>query len=211
MTARQAADKADITPTKLTGPLGRRVAFRPWQNKDGAVGERQRRYVTKIRAPAGCYWRNRTLWGRVRKNHRDFRWSLETDDVKVAAERYKAGKSELIAVRRGDAKPNYQGALYGHLQTTKKVRRRKTPKSVYFIECDGHVKIGVSNCIGGRLKTLATSHHKDLTLLAAIANPPRSLERELHRHFARYRVRGEWFTFSPEIRAYIDNIRAEAA
>ena len=56
------------------------------------------------KAPSGCYWRGDTLWGRVRKDHRDLRWSLETDDPKVAAERYKAGKSQLIAVRNGDAK-----------------------------------------------------------------------------------------------------------
>jgi integrase/recombinase XerD len=48
--------------------------------------------------------RPRAPWGRIRKDGRDLRWSLETDDPKVAAERYKAGKSQLIAVRRGDAR-----------------------------------------------------------------------------------------------------------
>jgi integrase/recombinase XerD len=55
-------------------------------------------------APKGCYWRGDILWGRIRKDGRAFRWSLETDDVKVAAKRYEAGKSELIAARRGDVK-----------------------------------------------------------------------------------------------------------
>jgi integrase/recombinase XerD len=56
------------------------------------------------KAPAGCYWRKDTIWGRIRKDGRDLRWSLETNDPKVAAERFKAGKVEYIAVRHGDAK-----------------------------------------------------------------------------------------------------------
>jgi integrase/recombinase XerD len=58
----------------------------------------------RAKAPAGCYWRGDTLWGRVRKGGRDLRWSLETNDPKVAAERIQADKAEYIAVQHGDAK-----------------------------------------------------------------------------------------------------------
>jgi integrase/recombinase XerD len=63
------------------------------------------------KAPPGCYWRSGTIWGRVRKNGRDLRWSLETDDPKIAAERHKAGKSEYIAVQHGDAKLYFDSAV----------------------------------------------------------------------------------------------------
>jgi integrase/recombinase XerD len=60
--------------------------------------------MPKRKAPAGCYWRNDTLWGRFTKDGREIRWSLETDDPKVAAKRFEAGKAEVVAVRHGDAK-----------------------------------------------------------------------------------------------------------
>jgi integrase/recombinase XerD len=56
------------------------------------------------KTPTGCYWRKDTLWGRIRKDGRDLRWSLETNDPKVAAERFKAGKAQYVAMRHGDAK-----------------------------------------------------------------------------------------------------------
>ena len=55
------------------------------------------------KAPAGCFWKGNTLYGRTRVKGRLFRWSLETDDPKVAAARRKEGKGRLIAVKRGDA------------------------------------------------------------------------------------------------------------
>jgi hypothetical protein len=36
---------------------------------------------------------------------------------------------------------------------------------------------------------------------------PRSFEREIHRRFAKYRVRGEWFVLSDKIRVYIAELR----
>jgi integrase/recombinase XerD len=63
------------------------------------------------KAPAGCYWRNDTIWGRIRKDGRNLRWSLETDDPKVAAERYKTGKDRFIAQRHGDGVRNFHDAI----------------------------------------------------------------------------------------------------
>jgi integrase/recombinase XerD len=57
------------------------------------------------RAPAGCFWRGATLYGRTRIKGRLIVWSLHTSDAKVAAERRKAGKNRVVAdVLHGDAK-----------------------------------------------------------------------------------------------------------
>jgi integrase/recombinase XerD len=59
----------------------------------------------KRNAPAGCYWRNGVLWGRAKVKGMERRWSLHTDDPKVARERRKAGKDKLAAVaHHGDAR-----------------------------------------------------------------------------------------------------------
>jgi integrase/recombinase XerD len=59
----------------------------------------------KRHSPTGCYWRNGTLWGRAKINGVERRWSLHTDDPKIARERRKAGKDKLTAVaHHGDAR-----------------------------------------------------------------------------------------------------------
>jgi integrase/recombinase XerD len=63
------------------------------------------------KAPAGCYWRGNTLWGRVKINGRRVRWSLQTDNPKIAAERRKAGKDRVIADKHGDAQRTFTEVL----------------------------------------------------------------------------------------------------
>jgi len=59
----------------------------------------------KRNAPSGCYWRNGVLWGRTKVKGVERRWSLHTDDPKIARERRKAGKDKLVAVvHHGDAR-----------------------------------------------------------------------------------------------------------
>lgn len=59
----------------------------------------------KRSAPSGCYWRNGVLWGRAKVKGIQRRWSLHTDDPKVARERRKAGKDKLTSVaHHGDAR-----------------------------------------------------------------------------------------------------------
>lgn len=59
----------------------------------------------KRNAPSGCYWRSGVLWGRTKIKGIERRWSLHTDDPKVARERRKAGKDKLAAVaHHGDAR-----------------------------------------------------------------------------------------------------------
>ncbi len=54
------------------------------------------------KAPPGCYWRGVTLWGRALVNGKDYRWSLKTDDPRVASERRKTEKARLVAIERGE-------------------------------------------------------------------------------------------------------------
>jgi integrase/recombinase XerD len=61
----------------------------------------------RSKVPAGCYWRGDTLWGRVKVRGRTIRWSLQTDDPKIAAQRRKAGKERAVADVHGDAKRSF--------------------------------------------------------------------------------------------------------
>lgn len=59
----------------------------------------------KRNAPAGCYWRNGVLWGRAKVKGVERRWSLHTDNTKVAKQRRKNGKDRLVALaHHGDAR-----------------------------------------------------------------------------------------------------------
>jgi integrase/recombinase XerD len=69
--------------------------------------ERGRNEMSKNRKPpAGTYWRNGVLWGRVRLTGKPaFQRSLDTDDPKIAARRIEAIKAELNGrVKHGEAR-----------------------------------------------------------------------------------------------------------
>lgn len=68
--------------------------------------------MSKRRAPPGTYWRGDTLWGRLTVKGEEFRWSLRTGDVEIAAERYKARKQrEIAASHYGDARKTWDDAV----------------------------------------------------------------------------------------------------
>lgn len=48
------------------------------------------------KAPKGCYWRGDTIWGRVKTKGVDKRFSLRTDDPKVARRRYQEVKDQIV-------------------------------------------------------------------------------------------------------------------
>lgn len=80
--------------------------------------------------------------------------------------------------------------------------------AIYFIrnERTGNIKIGFSVDPDGRLQQLRTSHCDELRMLLSIPGEM-SDERGLHRKFARFRVRGEWFRPEPEIMSEMDRLR----
>lgn len=61
----------------------------------------------RAKAPPGCYWRGGTLWGRVVSAGKEHRWSLDTDDAKVAKARRAAGRARIIALKHGDARRTF--------------------------------------------------------------------------------------------------------
>lgn len=81
------------------------------------------------------------------------------------------------------------------------IARRRMPVNgwVYFVlgEDSGRFKIGRAVDVEKRFRSLRTGCPEELSVYGVMpAVDPVALERALHKRFARYRVRGEWF-FDP--------------
>jgi hypothetical protein len=85
-------------------------------------------------------------------------------------------------------------------QAIKKIENR--PTYLYFIELQGHIKIGRADNWKKRLHSVQTNSPFQARLLLAIKGTD-GRERALHELFKAHRVRGEWFVDHPEIREYI--------
>jgi integrase/recombinase XerD len=68
--------------------------------------------MAKRKAPAGCFWREGVLYGRIQTSGSDIKWSLRTDDPKVAASRRKAERARAVAAQRyGDQRRTFAEAM----------------------------------------------------------------------------------------------------
>jgi Meiotically up-regulated gene 113 len=94
---------------------------------------------------------------------------------------------------------------------------RSRPTFTYFVEAEGtgRVKIGKSDRVGKRLKSLQTACPHKLTIRLvlpvgweSLANHPTGSwgETVVHDRFEKFRIQGEWFHLSPEIEAFINGI-----
>lgn len=81
--------------------------------------------------------------------------------------------------------------------------------SVYFIRCKttGLVKIGFSDNPWSRLSKIQSDNPGELEMLS-IVPLGRDFEAAVHRMFEKEHVRGEWFTHSPALAAYIGTLPA---
>lgn len=75
---------------------------------------------------------------------------------------------------------------------------------VYFVQAEGGgpIKVGMSRSPSDRLRQLQTSHAERLRMARVVAvheSKAARMERNLHRHFADARLRGEWFRPVPEL------------
>jgi integrase/recombinase XerD len=52
------------------------------------------------KAPPGTYWREGVLWGRIQTGGQDYRWTLRTDDPKVAADRRRKERARVVGAQR---------------------------------------------------------------------------------------------------------------
>ncbi len=79
---------------------------------------------------------------------------------------------------------------------------------VYFIQnlYNGNIKIGKSNNPKKRLKSLQTANSNKLSLVATISESYIS-ENEVHKMFSHFRLTGEWFSYSEQIKDFIEKIR----
>jgi hypothetical protein len=74
---------------------------------------------------------------------------------------------------------------------------------VYFIASGTKaIKIGWAGSVQKRLKLLQTGNPETLTLIATCEGDV-TLEQLIHKKFARYRLRGEWFRYSKRIIAFV--------
>jgi hypothetical protein len=81
------------------------------------------------------------------------------------------------------------------------------PSYVYFIGDGDKVKIGTAGNVDKRLAALQCATARRLGKLLVIPGSFRD-ENRLHKRFAAYRLSGEWFQFSDEIREFIDQAKA---
>jgi hypothetical protein len=82
--------------------------------------------------------------------------------------------------------------------------------NVYFAKSSGRVpmvKIGKANDPEARIAELQTGCPEKLKLIAVLKCKSRKhaefMEQQAHRTFRKYRSRGEWFHYAPEIREFI--------
>ncbi|MDP2645904.1 MAG: GIY-YIG nuclease family protein [Patescibacteria group bacterium] len=75
---------------------------------------------------------------------------------------------------------------------------------IYFVKAGGDfVKIGhTTNNIKERLASIQTGCPLKLVILKTIEGNVKK-EREIHKQFYKYRIRGEWFDLTPEIKKFI--------
>jgi hypothetical protein len=86
--------------------------------------------------------------------------------------------------------------------TEQRAEAQERASSVYFIRHGQHIKIGVT--LQGPDKRLSGMQlPPGAKLVAVIPNVPRVQEKNLHRQFAASRVKGEWFSSTPELEALI--------
>ena len=80
---------------------------------------------------------------------------------------------------------------------------QETKKSmVYFIHQDGdfkRFKIGFTTNLSERLITLQIGNPDLLVVYKTIKNATKRTEKQLHRLFAQYHIRGEWFAINPDM------------
>lgn len=80
---------------------------------------------------------------------------------------------------------------------------REDPKRVYVVGYGAYVKIGYSERpVWERIAALQTGSPEKIQVYGII-NGTKETERQLHTRFAAYRLEGEWFRLSDEIRDWI--------
>jgi|SaaInlLV_10m_DNA_4_1040232.scaffolds.fasta_scaffold22105_3 hypothetical protein len=65
---------------------------------------------------------------------------------------------------------------------------------LYVLECNGYYKIGITNNITNRLKSLQTGNAHEINVIHIEERyKPEKAEKYLHQKFSNKRLKGEWF------------------
>ena len=78
--------------------------------------------------------------------------------------------------------------------------------AVYFVECNGKVKIGYSDKPMSRLGHLQTGNPEKITLVGVVEDFGRDEEKLLHSMFRAQHYRGEWYKYTGEVEKIINRI-----
>lgn len=108
----------------------------------------------------------------------------------------RTGKIEVVCEQYGPPRPASQPIAATH-----------PGPCVYFIGCGAFVKIGFAANADWRLKDLQVGSPHTLVLLATIPGGAAE-EARLHRQFAAYRHRNEWFRLDGTLAEHIRTMRA---
>lgn len=82
------------------------------------------------------------------------------------------------------------------------------PSFVYFIYAESRIKIGKTNDVWRRFGILQVGSPIQLQLMGFVPGDMK-LERALHKHFAKYRLIGEWFDATPAVVKWVEDYIAE--
>jgi hypothetical protein len=96
-----------------------------------------------------------------------------------------------------------------HARARETERRKRASGTVYFVEAigAGAVKIGyTATPVRQRVHGMQANCPHSLRVLGTMVGDEH-FEHELHRRFGRFRLRGEWFELTPEIRSFVDAAR----
>jgi hypothetical protein len=77
------------------------------------------------------------------------------------------------------------------------------PGHVYFIKCEGFVKIGYSGSFAARIDAIQTSNPFEVTLLHTVPGDL-ALENSFHERFRAHHHRLEWFRFEGELKEWLE-------
>lgn len=141
--------------------------------------------------------------------------AIQLSDLPIAKKLIEAGKGEQFefheVVIRDSLGEDVTQAFdpHGVFRTLLGLRVKKEEpwhlsQGVYFARTSSRIKIGVSNNVGQRLKSLQTGCPEPIVLIGVISGDV-ALEREWHTRFSNIRQKGEWFTATPELETAIQS------
>lgn len=134
-----------------------------------------------------------------------------SEDQRFAIRTLLAERPEVTPQKRAPVPPLPPMPVYAAPSRPVHPPRKPEPvlAGVYFIQSGDLVKIGTSTNVHERLRTLRTMSPLPLELLA-IAAGSHTEETAVHARFAHLRQHGEWFAVTPELLAFIAEVRATA-